>query len=83
MIETVEDLIELLSKFPPKTKILTQKWVNRWSGDPEDTDMSDYESCPIDLIKLEKTYIPWKMDDPRRKDKRRTCCYDLGEAISS
>lgn len=75
-INTVGDLKKFLANCPDDMPIMTKKYVQRWSGNPEDTDLSSYEPAPIQRI-LERTiFVPWNQNDPRRQDKRRTIMSD-------
>lgn len=68
----VEELIDILSKMPPKTEVVANVWVSWWSGNPEDSDLSCYENRKIQSVELKEQFVEWERNDPRRKDKRRT-----------
>ena len=50
MISTVQELIAALKPIPGDTPIMGEKFVQRWSGNPEDTDLSGYEDAPIKYL---------------------------------
>lgn len=49
-VMNAEDAIKMLQQVPPKTPLMGRKFVQRWSGDPNDTDLSGYEDTPVDEL---------------------------------
>ena len=74
---TANELIEILNKLPPDTPLKCERWENLWSGDPNDTNMSDYVEEEIGRVEIRDNYVSWSPGDPRFKDKRRTHFYDV------
>ena len=78
---TVGELIEILQKYDPKTRVLGEQYEQRWSGDPNDTDLSDYVATDSLTVSEYEYWTSWANTDPRRADKRRTRCGDVEKCL--
>ena len=73
--KTVGELKTILNNYDDDMLVAGMRWVNRWSGDPNDTDLSGYEDC--ELLVIDGSFaVPFEKDDPRMYDKRRTNFFD-------
>lgn len=48
-MQTVQDVIDLLKTVPPHTKVVGMKFIPRWSGNPDDTDLSEEVQYPLEI----------------------------------
>lgn len=78
----VKELIEMLKDMPEDAVIAREEYVNCWSGNPDDTDLSYYKLVPADEVVLDKIFKPWELNDPRLKDKRRTIRGDYTQVVA-
>ena len=78
---TVKELIMILSKFPDDMLVMGQKWNQCWSGDLNDTDLSDYEPSHIADVREAKIPVEWKKDHPKYESTNWKSRYDLQKCV--